>query len=100
MADFMGRLNNVPELFGNDNKHLGMQSDVPLHEDLGLQLADVVVGEIREFFRNNPESLAESSTMRLIKPDPMSRFRSSLGWVDGRRRPKLEAGWQVNLSRP
>lgn len=35
-------------------------------DELGLQLADVVAGYVREFFRRTPIALTEGSTARLI----------------------------------
>jgi hypothetical protein len=69
LTNYMGMLVRVPELFGNDPRFLGMDINTPSHDDLGLQLADVVAGEVREFFRNSPEALTESATLRLITPD-------------------------------
>jgi hypothetical protein len=54
-----------------------MEIDVPSHDDLGLQLADVVAGEVRECFRNNQESLTDGTTLRLITPEsdePLQNF--------------------------
>ena len=77
LADYMGRLVNVPDLFGPVTNYLGMEANILSHNDLGLQLADVIAGEVRDFFRSNPESLTESTTLRLITPEsdePMQRF--------------------------
>ncbi|MGH9713183.1 MAG: hypothetical protein ACRD5M_07785 [Candidatus Acidiferrales bacterium] len=77
LSDYMGRLENIPELFGNERSFLGMESGIRSHDDIGLQLADIIAGEVREFFRGNPESLTESSTLRLITPEsdePIQRF--------------------------
>jgi hypothetical protein len=77
LADYMSRLVNVPDLFGPVSNYLGMEANISSHDDLGLQLADVIAGEVREFFRNNPEGLTESATLRLITPEsdePVQRF--------------------------
>jgi hypothetical protein len=66
MARFMEGLTRVPELFGNTNPFLSMDVDLPSHDDVGLQLVDVVTGEARAFFRRNPEALTENATLRLI----------------------------------
>jgi hypothetical protein len=66
MARYLGRLTRVPELFGDTNPFLGMDVDTLSHEDVGLQLVDVVAGEARAFFRYNPEALTENATLRLI----------------------------------
>jgi len=77
LTDYMGHLVNVPELFGGHANYLGMEINIESHDDLGLQLADVIAGEVREFFRSNPEALTEHSTLRLITPEsdePLQRF--------------------------
>ena len=77
LAEYMRCLVRVPELFGDDTGYLGMETDIRSHDDLGLQLADVVAGEVREFFRRNPEPLIENSTMKLITPEsdePLQKF--------------------------
>jgi len=84
LADYMGRLVNVPDLFGPVSNYLGMEADISSHDDLGLQLADVIAGEVRDFFRNNPESLTESASLRLITPEsdePVQRFEKIAGNV-------------------
>jgi hypothetical protein len=77
LADYMSRLVNVPDLFGPVSNYLGMEANIESRNDLGLQLADVIAGEVRDFFRNNPESLTESASLRLITPEsdePVQRF--------------------------
>lgn len=77
LADYMCCLVRVPELFGDDTGYRGMEINIRSHDDLGLQLADVVAGEVREFFRSNPAPLTESATLRLIKPgsdEPLQKF--------------------------
>jgi hypothetical protein len=77
LADYMGRLVNVPDLFGPVSNYLGMEANISSHDDLGLQLADVIAGEVRDFFRSNPDSLTESASLRLITPEsdePVQRF--------------------------
>jgi hypothetical protein len=77
LADYMGRLVRIPELFGGDTGYFGMEINIRSQDDLGLQLTDVVAGEVREFFRNNPEPLTESATLRLITPEsdePLQKF--------------------------
>src|SRR5216683_5807370 len=59
LADFMGRLVRVPDLFGNDTNYLGVDINTRSEDELGLQLADVIAGEVREFFRSNPDALTE-----------------------------------------
>jgi len=77
LAEYMGLLVRVPELFGDDTGYRGMEINIRSHDDLGLQLADIVAGEVREFFRDNPEPLIENSTMMLITPEsdePLQKF--------------------------
>lgn len=77
LAEFMPRLAHVPELFGDVPNYLGLEMNVQSEDDLGLQLADVIAGEVREFFRSTPEALTEHATLRLITPDsdePLQRF--------------------------
>jgi hypothetical protein len=69
MGRYMESLTRVPELFGNVNPLLGMEIHIPSHDDIGLQLVDIVAGEVRSFFRRNPEALNESATLRLITGD-------------------------------
>jgi hypothetical protein len=77
IADYMGRLVRVPDLFGNDTGYLGVEINTRSHDEIGLQLADVIAGEVREFFRSNPDALIESATLRLITPEsdePLQKF--------------------------
>jgi hypothetical protein len=66
VGEYMDGLMRLPDPFGHDGIYLGMDVDTRSQDDLGLQLADIVAGEVREFFRRNPQSLIESSTPRLI----------------------------------
>jgi hypothetical protein len=78
MTAYMDKLPNVRELFGDVNRYLGMDVHTPSHEDLGLQLVDVLAGEVREFFRRNPEALTEAATLELIdggSDEPVQVFR-------------------------
>ena len=77
LAGYMAQLVNVPDLFGNDTGYLGMETNIHSEDDLGLQLADVIAGEAREFFRSTPEALTENATLRLITPEsdePLQKF--------------------------
>jgi hypothetical protein len=77
LADYMGRLVRVPDLFGNDTGYLGVDINTRSHDEIGLQLADVVAGEVREFYRSNPDALTESATLKLITPEsdePLQKF--------------------------
>jgi hypothetical protein len=80
IADYMDRLMRLPDPFGHTGIYLGMESDIRSHDDVGLQLADVFAGEVRDFFRNNPESLTEAATPTLIKPgsdEPLQHFEEA-----------------------
>jgi hypothetical protein len=46
--------------------YLGMNNTRPSHEEIGLQLADLMTGEIRAFFEENPSFLTSQSTPQLI----------------------------------
>lgn len=77
LAGYMATLVNVPQLFGSDQRYLGMDINIHSEDDLGLQLADVVAGEVRDFFRSTPEALTENATLTLITPEsdePLQRF--------------------------
>jgi len=77
LADFIGRLVRVPDLFGDDTGYRGMGINTRSVDELGLQLADVIAGEVRGFFRSNPDALTENATLRLITPEsdePLERF--------------------------
>jgi hypothetical protein len=77
IVQYMQTLINVPELYGSTNPLLGMEIDIPSHNDLGLQLVDLVAGEVRSFFRRNPEALTENSSLQLItndSDDPVEHF--------------------------
>jgi len=77
LADDMSRLINIRELFGAVSNYRGMEANISSLDDLGLQLADVVAGEVRDFFRSNAEPLTEGATLRLITPssdEPVQRF--------------------------
>jgi hypothetical protein len=49
-------------------RYLGMDIETHSEDELGLQLADLVAGEIVDFFKANEELLAYGSTSRLITP--------------------------------
>lgn len=66
MTDYMSRLVNVAELFGDKLRFIGMDVSVPSNDDIGLQLADIVAGEVRDFFRNNHDAITEGASPNLI----------------------------------
>lgn len=49
-------------------RYLGMEIQIPSEEEVGLQLADLMAGEIVGFFKANEELLTHGSTSRLITP--------------------------------
>jgi hypothetical protein len=84
LGNYMGRLLAIPELFGPHNIYRGMAIDRRSEDELGLQLADVVAGQVREFFRQNPAALTTSATLNLITPDsdePLQQFQELAGRI-------------------
>jgi hypothetical protein len=82
IGDAMNLLLNVPAQMRPANKYFGMDANRRSEEELGLQLADVVAGYVRSFFRNNPAALREGSSARLItatSDEPLQKFE----WHDG-----------------
>ena len=78
----MQTLVNVPELYGDTNPLLAMEIDTPSHNDIGLQLVDIVAGEVRAFFRRTPEALSENSSLRLITNDSDEPVENFLEFAD------------------
>jgi hypothetical protein len=77
MVRYMTGLSRVPELFGGVSCLLGMEIHIASHDDVGLQLVDIVAGEVRGFFRRNAEALSESSTLKLVtgkSDEPLQYF--------------------------
>jgi hypothetical protein len=46
----------------------GIESSKSSDEELGLQLADLAVGELCEFFKANPELMSYKASMKLVTP--------------------------------
>jgi hypothetical protein len=46
----------------------GIESSKASDEELGLQLADLTVGELCEFFKANPELMSYKASMKLVTP--------------------------------
>jgi len=61
MASAMAQLS--PEVEG---LFLGLDIDRKSEHELGLQLADLMAGETREFFRSYPEMMSHGATRRII----------------------------------
>ena len=73
----MDLLLRMPEPLRQVNNYRGMQTNRRSEDEVGLQLADVVAGHIRDFFRNNPSALTTASSSRLITPEsdePLQKF--------------------------
>lgn len=73
----MNGVRNVPNVDWQFDNYRGMDTTRRSEEEIGLQLADVVAGDVRHFFRNDPDALIEGSTNRLITPDsdePLQKF--------------------------
>jgi hypothetical protein len=46
--------------------YLGLDNTHPSHTEIGLQIADLLAGEIRSLFESYPELLTESSHLELV----------------------------------
>jgi hypothetical protein len=78
----MDLLLRMPDHLRQANNYQGMGIDRQSEDELGLQLADVIAGHIREFFRNNPAALTAGSTSRLItamSDEPLQKFEAMEG---------------------
>ena len=73
------RLSRLPlATIVNTAKSESLSFDRQSEDELGLQLADVVAGHVRDFFRNTPHALTEGTTARLItatSDEPLQRFQ-------------------------
>jgi hypothetical protein len=54
------------EKLGINSRFLGLEIGKSSHEEFGLQIADLVAGEVRRFFRFNPDLLTHGSGLGLI----------------------------------
>src|SRR5205807_3206273 len=61
----MASIRNAEKL-GIRSTFLGLTIDTPSHVEVGLQVADLVAGEVRRFFRFNPDLLTSGSDLTLI----------------------------------
>jgi hypothetical protein len=85
----MSAVMNAAEKLELRSKFLGLEIEKPSHEEFGLQVADIIAGEVRRFFRFNPEFLTAGSDLNLITFDYHEKEEA---WVDdfgkkGRRIP-------------
>lgn len=55
-----------PEITGVNSKLISLDAQTASHDSIGLQIADIVAGEVRRFFRYNSELLTEGSGLELI----------------------------------
>lgn len=62
----MDILSNVTGPYQQPNNYLGMDVQHRSQDELGLQIADVVAGSVRDFFRNVPDALIVGASDRLI----------------------------------
>jgi hypothetical protein len=71
------------EQLGIRSKFLGLEIQRQSHEEFGLQVADLVAGEVRRFFRYNPELLTYGSALNLITFEVQAGEETMLADVDG-----------------
>lgn len=84
VAQYMNLLLNMPDPLRQANNYQGMDINRRSEDELGLQLADVIAGHVREFFRNNPQPLNVGSTPRLItatSDEPLQKFETMDGML-------------------
>lgn len=82
IANDMNAMLNVPEEGWQNDNYRGMDASRRSEDELGLQLADVIAGYVRDFFRNNRLALTAGSTPRLITPtshEPLQVFQELNG---------------------
>jgi hypothetical protein len=72
------------EKVGTKSKLLGFDFSRRSQDELGLQIADIVAGEVRRFFRFNPDLLTSCSDLNLITFDHREGEETLLEQVDGR----------------
>jgi hypothetical protein len=65
----MNQMLNLPAPFDGGAEYLGLDANRRSEQEVGLQLADVAAGFVRDFFATNPDALTEGSTARLITPN-------------------------------
>ncbi len=66
--------------------YLGMENARTSEQELGLQLADLMAGEVRQFFLSHPEFLTFGCTLTLVTPqsrEPLQEFKE-IGGVLGK----------------
>ncbi len=91
----MAALHNAEKL-GLKSKFLGLEIDRPSHQEIGLQVADIVAGEVRRFFRFNPELLLAGSDLNLITFGHQEGETPLIKMIDGK---LIKTGRQVAIPR-
>jgi hypothetical protein len=66
VESLMSLLTNAEERLGISIKFSGLHMERRSHEEIGLQIADLIAGEVRRFFRFNPAFLTAGSGLGLI----------------------------------
>jgi hypothetical protein len=82
---------------GIKSKFLGLEIDRLSHEEIGLQVADVVAGEVRRFFRFNRDLLTYGSDLTLITFEHQDGEETMLEEIDGTLHKK---GRQIRIPPP
>lgn len=82
IEDVMGKV-MAAEKLGIRSKFLGLEIGKPSHEEFGLQVADLVAGEVRRFFRFNPDLLTLGSGLDLITFEYQDGEEAHLEEIDG-----------------
>ncbi len=69
--DYMGILSRpeVQKMMGLSAGGMGLEVSRSSDQELGLQIADIVAGEVRRFFRVNHELLTWGSSLKLVSAD-------------------------------
>jgi hypothetical protein len=84
VESLMSVLKNAETRLGISIKFSGLAIDRQSHEEIGLQIADIVAGEVRRFFRFNPDFLTSGSGLGLIRFVHEDGEAAILHEVDGR----------------
>jgi hypothetical protein len=71
------------EKLGIKSTFLGLEIDKRSHEEFGLQIADIVAGEVRRYFRFNPDLLTHGSGLDLITFEIQDGEVATVEEIDG-----------------
>lgn len=66
ISKYMENLRKSPEYSAHFGALRGINIEISSHEEVGLQLADIIAGEVRSFFRKNRMTLKVKSSLRLV----------------------------------